>query len=1751
MPALWAPLIAVIFATPAAALAVAGGVAALPIIIHLLNRKRFLVVNWAAMRFLLAAQRKNVRRLQLEQWILLAVRMLIGILIVAAMASLQDWARPFWQAVAPRVISSNAPLGRAHRIIVVDGSFTMATRLGDESTRFDQAKIQARQVVEQAASGDGFTLIFLTSPVQVIVQGPADDRKKVIEEIDELKLPHGSADVDGGIRVIADILNRPIDKYARREVTFITDLRRSGWPLHASTKQLDARVDALTATPSALQDTWQAITRSASIVFIDVARQDVDNLAVTELTIGDSLPTVGEDVRISVTLNNHGKEARKKVPVVLRIGKSPLPGEKLQLVEYAQRDVDVAAQGSSNIVFVLDKRNRFREAGSYVVNVKAGDDLLGLDDVRSLVVKVRDSIPVLIVEGKISSEPLDLPSEWVRRALKPGRADSDSFIKPTIVSFSQLADRFRVDLTKYDCVFLCDLPSISGNEADRLEAHLQRGGSIIMSLGPNAARNIDDYNRVLFNNGKGILPVKLLGVKHAEGDGYFNLFAGEEAFKQLPLSAYRDDKERAALTIPQFHQYIRVDASMERNARRIFSFLPAESLKSNVPRPDDSANLDPAVLDIPRYRGRVVLYTSTFNPERIGRNQFWSTWPPHPTFLPFLHETVRYSVARNDRRNLIVGDTIAEYLPIALTGLKAKLSRMDGDAETALASLDVISRDETAVATFNNIEATGIYRLSIGANPDALFAVNVPVTAPAGGAESDLHRLNQGDLQATAPEADIQVVGDSSEVQVHPGRSHGDDKTFYAEKQEQRGTSAARFLLFLALLFILVEVYLAWRLGSARSSPIERQGTSTVRRRLALNVLWIVPTLACFIVLAAVAHAAITNDFLGFLPGAWRQSLETSLGVPAAAAGEGTRWRLEAMAYVTGTGQTDVWLVSAFIFLAIAYVCYIYSLERTGIAPSARRRLLHDPRCAAALLRIQLILITSVILLPQLRLAFKRESWPDVVIIFDDSRSMAIVEQYHDPILSEKIEELKAAWRELARPRIAATVKRIEEARSTLAGNPMSADTDPLTTELSRLEKKLEDLKTPHRLNLIKALLASSSQDWLKTLLVERQMRVHLYRASAQTTRFATLSDPAEAARMLEEIIDLLPEGDESRFGDATTTVLKSFRGSSLCGIILFTDGQRTKGEEITQASLLAEKRGVPLFLVGVGDNQPKPDVAIGNLKAEQFINIKDHLFFEFTLTANGPGMPKAVPVNLFEVIDGKRVRRNEAVKFPTNSKVRLSVTPDSPGDKRYVIEVPAQPGESNLKNNVLEHDVHVADVKRLRVLLIEGTPRYEFRFIKTLLERESEKVQDNKAIDLNVYLMSGSKDYFKQDKSAIAEFPGWETLKTYDVVILGDVDPKQFPREQAQFKLLADFVRERGGGLLMIAGQHFAPHAYAGTDLADVLPVTTEGIQQAPQPRAEDPPITTSYLPRLNSVGLNHPIFRFVADETENAAVWSKLKPMMWYAKGYRRKLSAEVLAIHPDKLAEPGPGTGKDELHPLVLQQFVGAGRVMFFGFDETWRWRFRQEEQRFNQFWIQTIRSLARQRVGRIELHLDQQVYRRDDPIRITVRFPEDAPAPSKDDIVRVNLERRPLATSPAKAPDDTRVETIQLNRKDGTRATYEALLTRTPEGEYRFLLASPIMQGTIPKADATVLAPKGELEDTTLNEAPLKQAALDSHGGYYTLGNAHQLLDDLPDGLRVELDQPCPPLPLWNHPLMFALVFSLLLGEWILRKRARLL
>jgi len=130
-------------------------------------------------------------------------------------------------------------------------------------------------------------------------------------------------------------------------------------------------------------------------------------------------------------------------------------------------------------------------------------------------------------------------------------------------------------------------------------------------------------------------------------------------------------------------------------------------------------------------------------------------------------------------------------------------------------------------------------------------------------------------------------------------------------------------------------------------------------------------------------------------------------------------------------------------------------------------------------------------------------------------------------------------------------------------------------------------------------------------------------------------------------------------------------------------------------------------------------------------------------------------------------------------------------------------------------------------------------------------------------------------------------------------------------------------------------------------------------------------------------------------------------------------------------------------------------------------------------------------------------------------------------------------------------LLLTRVKGERAEFEGALMRTPEAVYRFTLVEPDAGPNPPRAEARVLPPPTERERLDMNRPALVAAASVSHGGFYTLDTAEKVFDDLRDLEPIELNEPRPPLALWNHPAVYGLLLLALVSEWLLRKRERLL
>jgi hypothetical protein len=765
-------------------------------------------------------------------------------------------------------------------------------------------------------------------------------------------------------------------------------------------------------------------------------------------------------------------------------------------------------------------------------------------------------------------------------------------------------------------------------------------------------------------------------------------------------------------------------------------------------------------------------------------------------------------------------------------------------------------------------------------------------------------------------------------------------------------------------------------------------------------------------------------------------------------------------------------IVTLMVVLGCAgLIIWIY--RREGQAPLAYRM-------GLAALRIGLVLL-AVFMLSEAVLSVERTGLPYFVIMVDDSASAHVTDQYGDP-------KAKAAADELAKK----------------AG----------ATETSRLA-------------VAEGLLVEDNARLLRTL--QKQNKVRLYVVSNSARLLAEIDKPEDVAPALEKVRKIEPNGGQTRLGAGIRQVLTELRGAPPSAIVLLTDGQTTDGETLDKAAEFAARKGVPLYPIGLGSPEPARDLELTELLVEDVVFVDDLVRFQAKLLSRGfEGQDVVVRLKERDATsaDPKAARELEAIHVkapPDNQPMRVEIghRPKETGEIIYTLEVDPKPRELQAENNRIERVVNVRKEK-LKVLLVDGEPRYEYRYLKNYLEREE-------TIALDVVLLSSDPEYSEQDRSALPTFPAAkDELFAHDVLILGDADPSFLSASQMQN--IAEFVTEKGGGILFIAGESFDPLSYKGTPLEVLLPIE---LSEARNPTAVGNALT-AFRPELTVEGRSSPIFRFGDDEVTSTQIWQNLPELFWLLEAPRKKPAALVLAEHPSL-------SGSDGKLPIFLYQFVGAGKSMFNAVDDTWRWRFRVGDRYFGRFWIQTIRFLARSKLmgqKQAEVQTDRRRYQRSQPIQVRVRFPNPGIAPINGEVV-VQIERRGHGS-----------RKLALKPSGGARNIFEGALPQAAEGDYEVrLLPPPVLEGPIPTATFRVDAPAGELERVQMNEPELLRAAATSGGKFFTPRTASTLLKDLPLPQKVPLDTD-PPIPLWNTWPVLALFLGLITAEWLLRKRKQM-
>ncbi|MFV1968709.1 MAG: hypothetical protein ACC628_25100 [Pirellulaceae bacterium] len=704
----------------------------------------------------------------------------------------------------------------------------------------------------------------------------------------------------------------------------------------------------------------------------------------------------------------------------------------------------------------------------------------------------------------------------------------------------------------------------------------------------------------------------------------------------------------------------------------------------------------------------------------------------------------------------------------------------------------------------------------------------------------------------------------------------------------------------------------------------------------------------------------------------------------------------------------------------------------------------------------------------------------------------------------------------------------------------------------------------PSRFNLARSLLLHKDRGWLDRLAVN--YRLKLYRIGPSTRpETGSPDDFREALRGME------PVGDASRLGQGLQDVLDAQRGRPTAAILILTDGVTTEGQTIGDVAEQARRKAIPLYLVGLGSDRPPSDVRLSDLLVDDVVFVDEMVNFEVQLHGNGFSGKPAV-VRLLKRGHQESLAETTVV-VPADSApttVRLAYRPQEEGVFEHVVEVEPLDGEMNRDNNRLARRVTVRDAT-LRVLFVQAYPSYEFRFLKDLLSRAVRRTGERNAIELTTVLQEADLEHAQQDATAQSVFPvRREDLFAYDVVIFGDVNPGFLT--PSVMNHLSAFVVERGGGIIFVAGPEFTPSAFRDSPIAPLFPVDLSTISVPRPDEILDEPITVE--PTLD--GLATPFMQIGDTPEETLPIWRDLPVLYWTLSTPDLRPAARVLAVRATPHDADGEGV------PIILLQFVGAGKVIFHTTDETYRWsRFPGNERAYARYWLQALRYLSRSRLSsddqQVSIETDRDEYRRGDIVRVRVRFTDERRAPPEDDGVSVIVQRSGGRKKPVRLhrferkatngngndrPQESHLQSTASGDKpgdlpspagsdlgssvrDGTRrGIFEGSISGLPDGQYRIWLASSGEQANT--RHFTIIAPPSEQARLAMDADDLQRAAEISRGKFYSLQQADRLPRDLPRGRRVTIES-LPPHPIWNSPFIAAAVVLLLTVEWIIRRK----
>jgi hypothetical protein len=766
--------------------------AALPVVIHLINRLRFRRVRFAAMNFLLRSQQRNRRRLLIEQILLLLLRVGIVAAIVVLVSRLVLDPGALW-------IFRGA---KSHHVVLLDDSGSMRDRWG-ETSAFREGLSVVRRLVAEGVRRPGsqrLTLLLLSQPERpLFVKRDVDNAfaAELETAFERLQSSHQSLDLVTGVEAAAALLSG--DPGNVRHLHVVSDFRAVDW-----------------RERPALRAAFAAVVKSgASIDLARTVAEPHENLAITNLEGDVRTAAAGVPVRLYATVQNFGSKVAENVRLSVLADGSLLPMgvtiERLEAGEVRRTGIDVT----------------FKTPGKHVVEVRLPEDALPEDGRRFAAVEINLAVPVLIIDGDPESDD----GSYVATALA---AD------PSVTGFSTRVESpdflRREPLESYRCIYLLNVAQLPPDSVQIVSDYVRRGGGLAWFLGDTV--NPTFYNDVLFGKAGGLFPVRLARTVRQMVRADETSLATDLSFADHPIFRVFQGQNNPFVESVKIQSWIPVAEDWVRNDNQ---------RKDGVATIAYLAGNEPLAFERTFGRGRVLAFLSTAGPA-------WNDWSRNPSVVVLHLEIVKHLARENatlERRT--VGEPIdvafnpADYLDTVeisapdttgerVTRLKATRGTAEPGTDQAAPSAgaapaaqpplsspapaqagaaggngNAAARPQSVrvAAVYRDTDRPGMYVVRLfkdqaAAPQERWIAFNLPPQ------ESDLKTASTADILAR--------LGGDVPVQIH-------DPGTFSWIEGHSSSQEARSLLLLALLgALIVEQLFAYRLSyhprQASSQPV-------------------------------------------------------------------------------------------------------------------------------------------------------------------------------------------------------------------------------------------------------------------------------------------------------------------------------------------------------------------------------------------------------------------------------------------------------------------------------------------------------------------------------------------------------------------------------------------------------------------------------------------------------------------------------------------------------------------------------------------------------------------------------------------------------------------------------------------------------------------------------------------------------------------------------------------------------------------